>query len=194
MNILKIYVVLLGAAVISPVCAQATTWNGQGFTVVASSIGGSPAADKTFKIVADKNVYFKTIDQAAGTFLEAESSKLTVLTMPSAGTTGSVKSAELSGPVKLVYTTCDPKTNARSTMTATSDSATYDGVTQVAYLIGNVKIVNDNPTLFAQPAVMTGDKATINLKPGAGTEFRVESSPGLSRIEATPKNQEATKK
>ncbi|MHB9035633.1 MAG: hypothetical protein ACYC64_03135 [Armatimonadota bacterium] len=179
---------LLCLIVISPVFAQSSFKN-HGVTVTASDIGTSILGDGSYKVVADKNAYVKMLDPAAGTFFEGEAQKMIVTIGPSAGSKNAIKSAELRGPVKLVYATCDPKTNGRSTMTATADSATYDGINQIAYLVGNVKIINDNPALFQEPAVMTGDKATINIKPGSAPEFKVESTPGVSRIEVTPKKE-----
>ncbi|MEN6358369.1 MAG: hypothetical protein ABFD83_14950 [Armatimonadota bacterium] len=173
--------------IIAPAFAL-TRYDGNGVTIIASTIDGQ-SVDGSYKVVADKNAYAKMIDQAAGTFFEAESSKMTVIIGSAAGTMGAIKSADLSGPVKLIYTTCDPKTGVRTTTTATADNATYDGIEQKAYLVGNVKIVNTNPALYSEPAVMTGDKAAIDLKSAAGPGFKLESSPGLSRIEVTPKKE-----
>jgi len=92
----------------------------------------------------------------------------------------------------MVYTTVDAN-GVISKTTATADSADFDGATNLAHLVGNVKITNDNPALFAEPAVMVGDKATVNLAPNPGPDdfrFRVESSPGVSSITVTPKAKE----
>lgn len=187
--LLTIYVVFCIFAV--PAFAQ-SRYDGNGVTVIASSIETfslKEGKQSQTKVVADQNVYAKMIDPAAGTFFEAESNKMTVIVGSAAGSMGAIKSAELCGPVKLTYITCDPKTGVRATTTATADNATYDGTAQKAYLIGNVKIVNTNPALYTEPAVMTGDKATIDLQPTVGPSFKLESSPGLSRIEVTPKKE-----
>ena len=101
----------------------------------------------------------------------------------------SVKSAVMDGPVKIVYTEVDASGNTVKT-TATADSATYDGGDQMVHLVGNVKIINENPAEFEEPAVMMGDTATVNLKPNLGPDdlrFKVESTSGVSSIQLTPK-------
>ena len=102
----------------------------------------------------------------------------------------------LIGSPRLTYVMKDPSTGTLVKTTATSTSATYDGKERTAYLKGNVKIVNENPAVFDGPAVMTGDEATINLKPKLGPDeplFSIKSSPGVSRIEVTPKPKEEEK-
>ena len=67
----------------------------------------------------------------------------------------------------------------------------------MAYLTGNVKIVSENPAMFAEPSVMTGDEAVVNLKPNLGPEefsFSIKSSSGASKVEVTPKPKEEAKK
>jgi lipopolysaccharide export system protein LptA len=146
-------------------------------------------------IVASGQAHLRYSDPAAKTTLDAYAEKMTIVTeavKPSRG--GSiVKSASMAGPVKIVSTFPD-SSGAISTVTATADSADYDGATNIAHLAGNVKIVNENPAIFAEPAVMVGDKATVNLSPNVRPEdfrFRVESSPGLSTITVTPKPKES---
>lgn len=105
---------------------------------------------------------------------------------------GSIKSVDFTGSVKMVYAGPD-SSGAMTKMTACADTATFDGATNMAYLVGNVRITNENPSLFAQPAVMAGDKATVNLSPNLGPDayrFRVESSPGVSSVTVTPKAKE----
>lgn len=140
-------------------------------------------------------------DKAAKTVLDADAEKMLITLMPEpapdpkaappkgAKATKSmvVKSATLTGPVKMVYVVTDAE--GKSTTTANADNADFDGVTNLARLVGRVKIVNENPALFSEPATMTGDKATINLKPSGPDDFRfrVETNPGVSTITVTPK-------
>ncbi|MCE5323434.1 LPS export ABC transporter periplasmic protein LptC [bacterium] len=187
MRLLIVMTIVLCVMIYVPAFAL-TRYESNGVTIVAAIIDGN-LIDGSYKVVADKSVYAKMIDQAAGTFFEAESDKMMVIIGSVSGPMGAIKSAELCGLVKLTYTTCDPKTSLKTVTTATADSATYDGVVQKAYLVGNVKIVNTNPALYTEPAVMTGDKATIDLKSTPSPAFRLESSPGLSRIELTPKKE-----
>jgi len=167
-------------------------------SVSARTIDVNAKAD-TFIASGKAHVSFK--DPVAKTSLVADAEKITVVigsiknAKPGksavAGT--SLKSATLAGPVTMVYTFTN-SAGGVSRITATADNADYDGETDIAHLTGHVKIVNDDPSLFAEPAVMTGDKATVNLAPNPGPEgfrFRVESSPGMSTITVTPKPKEA---
>jgi len=179
---------VLCAALTLPAIAR-TSFESHGITILASTIKGTSIGNGSVQVTAEKQSYFKMVDQAAGSFFEAESDNMSVVIGPSAGTKGALKSADLKGPVKLVYTTKDKATGNKTITTATADSATYNGETQTACLVGNVKIVSDDPLHFEEPAVMTGDRATIVLKP-TGPDFSVESNPpGLSRIEATPRKE-----
>lgn len=177
------------------ICAQtasAATYTSPDSSVVvtASTIelsqGRVSAAGKA-RIVA--------VDRATGTRLEADAAKIQVVFASGAATRpglGSVQSAEMTGPVSLVYVsqkTGEPPVR----VTASAESASYDGATGIARLAGGVKITSDDPVRFAAPAVMTADTALVNLAPEPGPDdfrFRLESSPGVSRIEVTPKPQE----
>lgn len=147
------------------------------------------------RVVATGRARVVAADKAAGTKLEADAAKIQVVFLGDPGARpgiGSVKNAEMAGPVKMVYTSARPG-EAVTTVSASADSASYDGKTGVAKLTGNVKITSDDPSRFATPAVMTGDVASVNLRADLGPEdfrFRLESSPGVSRIEVTPKPQE----
>lgn len=112
----------------------------------------------------------------------------------------SIKQVEFEGPVKMVYAA--PKIIANETgsktaevmvtTTATADRATYEGTQGIVNLSGNVRIVQDDPSIFSEPAVMTGDKAIVNLRRGqeAGDyDFKIEGSQKPSRIEIVPKQQ-----
>lgn len=146
-------------------------------------------------VVAAGRARVVAVDKAAGTKLEADAAKIQVVFVGGPGARpgiGSVSSAEMAGPVKIVYTSVKPG-EPITTVTANADSAVYDGKTGIAKLTGNVKITSDDPSRFAAPAVMTGDVASVNLRADLGPEdfrFRLESSPGVSRIEVTPKPQE----
>ncbi|MEN6582475.1 MAG: hypothetical protein ABFD54_08495, partial [Armatimonadota bacterium] len=143
--------------------------------------------------------HVKTIDKVTGTSFEASAAKIVASLFSAPGTKtktpglGAIKSADLTGPVTIIYSAVD-QSGSKTVTTATADSATYDGIERVAHLTGNVKIVSDNPALFDEPAVMTGDVATVDLKSAAGPAIKIESTNGLSRIEATPKKQEPQKK
>ena len=132
----------------------------------------------------------KSADSKAS--FEASAPKIVVTMSPAKANGsgfGSVGSAEMTGPVKIVYKTTGASGNVTVT-TATADHATYDGATEKAVLDGNVRVISEDPTMFAQPAVMTGDKATVNLARNLRPDqfrFKIESHPGLSRIEVTPK-------
>jgi len=148
----------------------------------------------TGRVIATGSAYVKQVDKIKKTTFEAYAAKIVVIfaetPVASAGVNKtSIKSADLSGPVKLIYVTVDPK-GVTSKVTSTADNANYDGKSQLAYLKGHVNITNENSSLFDTPAVMTGDKATVNLDPNLGPDdirFKVESAPGLSTITATPK-------
>ncbi len=156
---------------------------------------------KTDTFVATGKAHVLVKDPTAGTSLEADAEKMTVVVnwaknakSGKAATGGaSLKSANMAGPVTMVYTFPD-SSGGISKFTATADNADFDGATSMAHLTGHVKIVNENPAIFAEPAVMVGDKATVNLSPNPGPEgfrFRVESSPGVSTITVTPKPKES---
>lgn len=145
------------------------------------------------KLVLRTNARVKSINSADRTMFEAEGQKIVVTFLQGdAAARGPVGSAEITGPVKMLYTSVD-KAGVRSTTTATAKSAVYDGASQMATLIGDVKVQGESPA----PFVATGDKATVNLSPNIGPEdlrFRFESSPGVSRIEVTPRSEDNTAK
>lgn len=171
-----------------------------------SSDGALTLSARTIDVKADAllasgkaHVHFA--DPVAKASLEADADKITVVVgsnksgKTAKGAIGStaLKSVTLAGPVTMVYTFSD-SSGGISKVTATADNADFDGATNMAHLTGHVKIVNENPAMFAEPAVMVGDKATVNLSPNPGPEdfrFRVESSPGVSTITVTPKPKES---
>ena len=151
--------------------------------------------------VATGNARIHYMDPAKKTTMDANAKKMVVTMMneqPAAAAAPAkdakkaktasmaIKSAVLTGPVKMVYVSTDA--NGKSTVNASADNADFDGLSNLAHLIGNVKITNDNPAMFSAPATMSGDKATLNLKPSGPDDFRfrVESSPGTSEITVTP--------
>lgn len=157
------------------------------------------------KLVATGKAHIRWVDGVRKTVMDADASKM-VITIMSEQTTPAansknpkaaksvrtvIKSAALTGPVKMVYVTTDA--SGKSTITANADNANFDGKANLACLLGNVRIVNDNPALFSSAATMNGDKATINLKPSGPDDFRfrIETSPGNSSISVTPKAQKA---
>lgn len=177
------------AASVSTITYKLT--DGNSIVVSASTIDTIVGkGNKPSMLVMTGSAHFKAFSKTGDTTMSAEAKKITVLMSKEPGNAQGafsvIKSAEMSGPVTLIYTTIDPTTKVKAVTTATSDNANYDGTTRTAYLTGNVKILNENPTLFEGPAVMTGDKATIDLTPGQ-SHIRVETSPGVSTIEATPK-------
>lgn len=152
------------------------------------------------KLVLKGKAHVKSFDKTTNTTLDAAADKIVVMLLTATdGARNIIKAAELTGSPKIVYTSIDSSTGKPVTTTATSTTATYDGVQQVAFLKGNVRIENENPALFEGPAVLTGDEATINLKSSLGSEevrFRIKSEPpGVSTIQAVPKSKvEAQKK
>lgn len=172
-----------------------------GVTIEAKTIKLSRTTDQ---IEASGNVHLSAINSSSKVKLVADARKVTITLLTSANQAGqlrgieAIKSAEFEGPVKMVYAapkmikddTGKNTTQVMVTTTATADRATFDGLQGVAILLGNVKVVQDDPSIFAEPAVMTGDKASINLKsarePGE-YDFRIESSDGPSRIEIVPR-------
>jgi len=158
----------------------------------------------TDRIVLRDSARTKLFDKAGALVFDAQADKIIVTFFTNAGKNTEkanamiVKSAELVGSPKIVYTSKDATTGVVMTTTATSRAATFDGTEQAAYLTGDVKIVNENPALFEGPAVMTGDEAMVNLKSPLGPDdvrFRIRSNPpGLSKIQASPKPREGADK
>jgi hypothetical protein len=169
--------------------------------------------------VASGRAHIWCSDPAKKATLEADAAKIVVVRNPTqspkaAKAAGgglsaklSIKSAVLTGPVRLVYSgpakliqsgpdakLVHPGPDASGTMvkvTATADNADFDGIANVAHLVGNVKIISENPALDAAPTVMTGDRATVNLTRDLGPDdfrFSFEGSPAA--ITATPKPKE----
>ena len=99
-----------------------------------------------------------------------------------------IKSAQMTGFVEVIYVRTEADAVVKTTSSA--QEAVYDGAEQIVKLSGQVKVTHHDPNMFTQPAVLTGDKATVNVKSDLGPEdfrFRIESSPGVSRIEVSPK-------
>jgi len=180
-----------------------------GMSISAQSIEISRA---TSRIIAIGNVHVEASNKAVKTYFAADAAKMVVTLFANPGTKGAlnglaaVKSAVFSGPVKMLYTAPKPvkdeatgKTTEVDTKTeARADSVTFDGPAGLAYLTGSVKITEEDPSMFAVPAVMTGEKATINLgrlDRGEQPDFKIETPNGVSRIEVTPNRKlEAPKK
>ena len=158
----------------------------------------------TNRIEAVGSVHLEAVNKSAKTSFTADAQRVVVTVFSSAGAKGalrgldSIKSAQFDGPVKMVYTAPKPvldkagkeQAEVMTTTTATADSATFDGNEGIAYLVGHVKIIQDDPSMWAEPAVMTGEKASINLKRAPGAEdydFKIESTTSPSRIEVVPK-------
>jgi len=151
----------------------------------------------TSRVILNGSARVRSQDKIKKTSFDASAKKITADFFPAENSgpklsgVSAVKSAVMDGPVKIVYTEQDANGNTVKT-TAMADSATYDGAEQKAYLLGNVRIVNEDPTQFEEPSVMTGDRGMINLKPNLGPEevrYKIESAPGLSSVEVTPKPQ-----
>ncbi|MDH7601869.1 MAG: LptA/OstA family protein [Armatimonadota bacterium] len=185
-----------------------TSWAAQGYERAGVSIEAKTIKlSRTMnRIEASGDVHLSASNPAAKVRLSAEARRVTVTLSSAPGTSGSVrgldsiKQADFDGPVKMVYTAPKSITDQAGnktgevlvTTTVTADRAAYDGVQGVATLSGNVRIVQDDPSVFAEPVVMTGDKASINLKRGqeAGDyDFKIESTGKPSRIEIVPKQQ-----
>lgn len=154
------------------------------------------------KLVASGKAHIQWVDRTRKTSTTADAEKIVVVTMTSPAKPAAkgekaqkpattIKSAVLSGPVRIMQVSTTA--SGKSTITATADSADFDGIANVAHMVGNVRVVNDDPALFSVPATMSGDKATLNLKPGPEDfRFRIETAePRISTITATPKAQKA---
>ena len=164
--------------------------DGSDLSIRASAIAGLGST----KLVMKENAYVKRVSKATNTEFEAEGAKMTVALFEKKDAKGDasgfsgIKSVDIAGPVKLVYITFDPASGNKTITTITGNSANYNGTTQLAQIIGNVKLVSNNPAVFENPGVLTGETATINLKPKLGEdEFRFEIEGSPSRIELTPK-------
>ena len=150
------------------------------------------------KITASGGVHLEAKDPVQKGELVADAKSVTVTLGVTPGvkagsTLSVVKTAVMQGPVKMVFISTEvPGVPTKST--ASADKAVYNSVDGLVILTGNVKITNENPTLFDAPAVATGEKATINLHPGKDGEsafrFRIESTSGMSKVEITPKQQQ----
>ncbi|NLN75358.1 MAG: hypothetical protein GX139_03520 [Armatimonadetes bacterium] len=180
------------AAATKPTAGSATTKvqsRDGSFRLEAKTIMGS---DNRFEAVG--KAHLSRNDPVTKTVLEADAEKIVITTAPKAKSGMSIQTAELTGPVKMLYSITDENGSTTKTI-ATADSATFNGEAQTADLLGNVKITHENPAIFSTPAVMAGDKAVIYLNPDVGDNqyrFRVESTSGLSTITATPKSRQET--
>lgn len=191
---MKLAVLVIAAILLVTPGLAATYKSPDGALSVSARVIDVNAKADTFVASGKAHVSFK--DPVAKTSLVADAEKITVVigsiknAKSGKGVAGtSLRSATLEGPVTMVYTFTN-SAGGVSKITGTADNADYDGESQIAHLNGHVKIVNDDPSLFAQPAVMTGDRAAVNLAPNPspdGFRFRVESSPGMSTITVTPK-------
>jgi hypothetical protein len=148
----------------------------------------------TVKVKTDsgvKDAYRKVITETS-----ADKIILVLAATSGSSVTSSIQSAQLIGSPKIVQTAKDRDTGEFvSDVTATSDTADYQGDTQIASLKGNVRIIRTDKALFDGPAEMIGDEATMHLgklDPEA-VRYSISSSPGVSTITATPKSKEETK-
>ncbi|MGC8861189.1 MAG: hypothetical protein ACP5R5_00265 [Armatimonadota bacterium] len=204
--------VLIGQAVLLAVCLTAAPVPcRQSFSRTGVSIQTRPGGvitlfDSLSRVEAVGGVHIEAVNKPARTTLVADADKMTVVRFSDPKKAGalqgmdSIKSAMFTGSVKLVFTgpkrvgagSGESAREVMTTTTATADSAGFDGTTGIVTLTGHVKIIQDDPSMWAEPAVMTGDKAMINLRRKPGTEdfdFRIESTTGPSRIEVVPKGE-----
>jgi hypothetical protein len=178
---------------------------------VQAKPGGEITWWKSGRISGLGGVHIEAVNKAARTNLVADANEVNVVYFTGTKTKGavsgldSIKSAEFSGSVKMVFTAPKPVKDdtgkqtgeVMTTTQATADNVTFDGATGIARLTGHVKIIQDDPSMWAEPAVMTGDKASINLKRAPGAEdydFKIESTTCPSRIEVVPKAREESAK
>lgn len=196
---------LIAMLAISVPCAaanSAATWDVSGMHATYHTVVTFKAkdADAPAKVIFTGDVHFWSANKVAKTAIDIRSSKMTVQTASGAKTHATgldlVKSADFVGPVKIVYSSVATDGTPTKT-TAEADNATYDGATKLVHLVGNVKITQEDRSQYEEPVVATGDKATVNLKQELGADefrFRMESSPGLSKIEVTPAQKEPKNK
>lgn len=194
-----IFIITLMAISIGAICASSplvTANIGKNVKASAKDIGMDFARGK---YLLKGSARIKSTDEATHTSFDAKASKILVNALlagepkgKGAGL-GAIKNATMTGPVEIVYVefvkNADYPDGTKVVTTATANSASYDGATQLAQLVGNVKIVSENPSMFQKPSVMTGDKAIINLKPDLGEDemrYRLESTSGVSTMDITP--------
>ena len=122
---------------------------------------------------------------------DAKDVSVTFSSTPGGATNASsIKKASMKGGVHIVYNFVENGTKV--SVDSKCDEAIYTGADQMARLTGNVRIVYTNPALFDGPSIVSGDKATVNTKPALKDDefrFRIESAPGLSKVEITPKTE-----
>ena len=119
------------------------------------------------RVIASNSVYLKLVSKADRSLFEANADTMTVITFEDifGKTTRKglelIKSADMAGPVKIVYVKTDPATGSRTTTVSTADKAFYNGADMSMKLTGNVKIVSEDPK---GTTVMTAEVATAYLK------------------------------
>ena len=150
-----------------------------------------------YKITAKGPASLDASDKGKGMALTAKADSVTVAFFSSktgskSGIMGSIKAAEFTakagGKITITYSFVDGAGVKISTV-ATADKAVYSGADNIMTLEGGVKITHTNPSVFAEPTVLTGDTAKVNMKPNIGPDdfkFKVEAKEGVSTIEAHP--------
>ena len=192
MNI-KTLALICACTLVSSVC-MAADYNSKDGNI---SIAAPVIEYATRKITASGGVHIDANDPVQKSKLVVDAKTVTVTLGSTPGvkadsTVSMIKNAKMQGPLTMVFTSID-ENGIKTKSTASSDRGEYDGVEGMVYLVGNVKITNENPALFSAPTIATGDKATINLHPAKEGDskfrFRIESDPGYSRVEMTPKQE-----
>lgn len=136
------------------------------------------------------------VDPITNARMVADAKEIVIALLPSSGgketAASSIRQATMKGGVHVVYTGVEKKTGSKVKMDCKCDNAVYTGADQLARLNGNVRIEYTDPSRFDGPSVISGDKATVNTKTDLAEDelrFRIESSPGLSKVEITPKQE-----
>lgn len=148
---------------------------------------------KSEVIFSGKSVYVHTLDGR----LEAKAPKIVMSFAKGSDAkpgTGNLKTIAMTGGV---WMKTKPEPGKVTEATASKINVDWAG-TKEATLIGGVRIASTDPSMFIGPAVVTADRAVVNLKPDSQLaegeqRLRIESTTGTSKIEFTPKESEQGK-
>ncbi len=143
-------------------------------------------------VVAKGGAHIQYADPKTQSQIVADAKEVSLTLLQKAGANQAdsvpIKQADMKGNVHLVSNGVD-ENGVKWTADAKCDKAVYTGADQLAKLTGNVQINYTNPALFDGPCVVSGDKATVNTKKALAEDefrFRIESAPGVSKVEVTP--------
>jgi len=193
---LGLAVIALAAGLVSVSCAATYKSPDGGVVITAPTI--EVATSGVIGVIAKGGVHLEYSNPKEKTHMVADAKEVVATLSPKAGQ----KATDMSNTKQLDIKQVEMKSNVRLDYTGVNDAgvpfnvdskcdnAIYTGSDQLARLAGNVEINYTDPSVFDGPCVVTGDKATVNTKKTLAEgefRFRIESSPGVSKVEATPK-------